>query len=169
MKLFYGNSDALQFIPQNFKIYNFGSLKEIGIPLDLFPPNTLGAINEYDFDCKYANFIMSTEPIFINFMNLIMDLYNGIDVFILIQYDESSFFNTDNPAWNTLLIESFFKFIQQRYGINGTLINTNDDIESATDTEFADYGLFNLDLDKELWAYTTELGRIMAGGTPYGG
>lgn len=168
MYLFYGNSNMVKQLPMGFKIYNFNSLNEGGIPLNLMPPNLLGAINEYDFDCKYANFIMSNEGIFLNLMNMIMDLYNNINVFVMVQYDEESFFNSDNPAWNTILIESFFKFIQQRYGLNGALINTIDDITGASETAFTDYGLFNLDLDKDIWSFNIELNRIIAGGKPYG-
>lgn len=168
MYLFYGNSNVMNLLPNNFKIYNFNSLSERGIPMNLLPPNTLGAINEYDFDCRYAGLIMSNEPMFMNLMNLIMDLYNGINVFVMVQYDEQSFFDSNNSAWNTILIESLFKFIQQRYGLNGTLINSIDDINSANETSFEDYGLINLEEDKERWSYNIEMNRIMSGGLPYG-
>lgn len=167
MYLFYGNANILNKIPENFKVYNFNSLIEKGIPLNLFPPNTLGAISEYDFDCKYAQYIMMNDVVFMNMMNIIMDIYNGINVFIMVQYDDESFFNTDNPAWNTILIESFFKFIQQRYGLNGILINDEEDISYASQVSFTDFGLLNLDVDKERASYMSEYNRIMSGGHPY--
>ena len=89
-------------------------------------------------------------------------------MFVMVQYDEQSFFDSNNSAWNTILIESLFKFIQQRYGLNGTLINSIDDINSANETSFEDYGLINLEEDKERWSYNIEMNRIMSGGLPYG-
>lgn len=166
MYLFYGNAEMIKYLSGNFKIYNFNSLKEYGIPMNLFPPNNLGAISEYDFDCKYANYIMTNDIIFMNLMNLIMDLYLGLNIFILVQYDDGSFFDNNNSAWNTMLIESFFKFIQQRYGINATWINSPEDIASANETSFSDYGLINLDEDKERASYIGEYQRIIAGGKP---
>lgn len=168
MKLFYGNSSALGYIPQDFKIYNFSSLKEIGIPMNLFPPNNLGAINEYDFDCKYAQYIMCNDFVFCSLMNFIMDLYSNQNIFILISDESDSFFNPDVGSWSAMLIESFLKFIQQRYGLNATYIESSDDINISEDAEFSDFGIFNLDEDKERWSYIVEYNRILNGGTPYG-
>lgn len=169
MKLFYGKSSALRYIPQDFKIYNFSSIKEIGTPMNLLPPNNLGAINEYDFDCKYAQYIMCNDIVFCNLMNFIMDIYNTQNIFILINDEEDSFFNPDLASWSAILIESFLKFIQQRYGLNATYIESEDDITESNDVEFADFGIFNLDEDKERWSYIIEYTRIINGGTPYGG
>ena len=167
MYLFYGNAGMIPYIPNNFKVYNFNSFKEYGVPLNLFPPNNLGAISEYDFDCKYAEYIMMNDAVFMNFMNMIMDLYMGNNVFILVQYDDESFFNSDNSSWNTMLIESLFKFIQQRYGLNATLINSPEDISIAEEMSFTEFGICNMDIDKERFTYINEYNRIMMGGKPY--
>ena len=167
MNLAYGTSKALNFI-QDFKIYNFSSLKEIGIPLGLLPSNNLGAIDEYEFDCKYAQFIMMNDYLFFSMMNMMMDLYNGTDVFILIADDEESFFNPDVSSWNSILIESFLKFIQQRYGLTAALVETPDDLNTLEYVECSDYGLMNFDEDKERWTFMVEYQRIASGGKPYG-
>lgn len=169
MNFAYGDSRALQFIINNdFKIYNFSSLKEVGIPLYVIPPNNLCAINEYDFDCKYAQYIMMNDQIFYNMMCMLMDLYNGQDVFMLIADEYDSFFDNNVSSWNIILVESFLKFIQQRYGINATLIESEEDLNTMEFTEFSDFGIMNFDEDKERWSYITELNRINSGGIPYG-
>ena len=161
MYLFYGNGNAL---PQNdFKLYNFNSIKEKGIRLNLFPQNSLGAIDEYDFDCRYANYIMTDDFAFMNMMSVVMDLYSGINVFILA--DEDDFYTYD--GWNAILVQSFMKLLQQRYGINGTKIDNHWDMENANPTEFSEYGILNLDVDKERYSYLIESQRIMSGGKPY--
>lgn len=166
MYLFYGKYSALQYIPNTFKVFNFSSFKEIGIAMNLMPPNTLGAINEYDFDCRYAQYLISVDQAFYNMMNLIMSIYNNEDVFILINDEEDSFFGSDSN-WSAILIESFLKFIQQRYGLNATYIQSSDDVSMANVVDFSDYGVMNLDIDKERWSMMTEYNRIVInGGTP---
>ena len=164
----YGNSKALNLL-QDFKIYNFSSLKEIGIPLYLMPPNNLGAVSEYDFDCRYANYIMMNDNVFFNMFCMMMDIYNNIDVFILVADEEESFFNPDISSWNSILIESLLKFIQQRYGLNGTLIEEPEDINCLEYSEFSDYGIANFDEDKERFSMLMEYNRIIVKGEkPYG-
>lgn len=160
--LFYGNGNILPELG-GFKLYNFNSMKEKGIKLKLFPPNSLGAINEYDFDCRYANFIMTDDITFMNMMEIVMDIYNDQNVFILVDDDDTYTFD----GWNIILVQSFMKFIQQRYGINGTRIENHYDMEEANKTEFTDYGLLNLDIDKDRYAYLIESQRLMNGGAPY--
>lgn len=168
MKILYGKSSALKYITEDYKIFNFNSSKEIGIPMNLYPPNSLGSISEYDFDCKYAQYIMNNDFMFSNLMNFIMCIYNRMNIFILINDDEESFFNPDMVSWNLILIESFLKFIQQRYGLNATYVNEYEDIIESNDVEFADYGIMNLDIDKERWTYLMEYNRIIINGEkPY--
>lgn len=159
----YGNSKVLNLV-QDFRIYNFSSLKEVGKPLFMMPPNDLGAISEYDFDCKYAQYIMMNDQVFFNMLCMMMDIYNGTDVFILIADEEESFFNPDVSSWNSILIESLLKFIQQRYGINGTLIEGPDDLNCLEFAEFSDFGLYNFDEDKERFSMLIEYNRIVVRG-----
>ena len=167
MYLLYGKLDALKYIPQDFKVFNFSCLKEIGIPMNLLPPNNLGAIDEYDFDCRYANYLMMYDAVFFNMMNFIITLYANENVFILIDSQEDSFFSYGS-SWSAILIESFLKFVQQRYGLNATLVNNEEDINSAENISFSDYGIYNLDGDKERYSYLLEYSRIASGGKPYG-
>ena len=143
--LMYGYGGIIKDIIEmnNTKIYNFSSLRE-GFPrLNLMPPHNLGANTEYEFDVKYMNYIFSNDIVFMNFMTIIMDLYNGFSVYLLISEDD----------WSQLLIDSLMKLIQQRYGINGVMVNSLEDFQFAKDDTFEDYGIYNLDQDKERYSY----------------
>jgi hypothetical protein len=75
---------------------------------------------------------------------MIIDLYNGIDIFIVVSEDD----------WSQMITESLLKLIQQRYGIIGVYINNVDDLLSAEDIGFAEgYGIYNLDNDIERYNY----------------
>lgn len=152
--LLYGNADIASALLENNNIhfYNFTSLNEKFInKLNLVPPNNLGANSEYVFDVKYMNWILSNDINFINFMRIIIDLYDGIDVFLVIS----------NDNWSETLIESLLKLIQQRYGISAVRINEYNDIYYAEDSDFNEgYGLFNLDNDKERYTYIIQAKQI---------
>jgi hypothetical protein len=75
---------------------------------------------------------------------MIIDLYNGIDIFIVVSEDD----------WSQTITESLLKLIQQRYGIIAACINNVDDLLSAEDIGFAEgYGIYNLDNDIERYNY----------------
>ena len=152
MKLMYGTA---QYIDTSATVINFNSLIE-GYPSSgLIPPNNLGAMNEYDFDIRYMQWIMGNDIIFINFMNLVMEIYYGRDVYLIINLDE----------WGTIMIESLLKLIQQRYGINGTFINDYEDIKYAEDSQFDPYyGISNFDQDKEKYVYLYEQNKLIQNG-----
>lgn len=151
--LMYGYGGVIKDIIEinSTKIYNFSSLRE-GFPrLNLMPPHNLGANTEYEFDVKYMNYIFSNDIVFMNFMTIIMDLYNGFSVYLLISEDD----------WSQLLIDSLMKLIQQRYGINGVMVNSLEDFQFAKDDTFKDYGIYNLDQDKERYSYIDQQFKMM--------
>lgn len=152
--LMYGNGIILKDIleiPQT-KVYNFSSLRE-GFPrLNLMPPRTLGAASEYEFDVNYMQYILGNDIIFMNFMTIILDLYNGFNVYLLVDEDE---------FWSCMLVDSLMKLIQQRYGINGVKVDSLEDFEFAKEDYFADYGIINLDQDKERYTYLDQQYKMM--------
>lgn len=152
--LMYGNGSAIKDIleiPQT-KVYNFSSLRE-GFPrLNLNPGSTLGANDEYDFDVKYMQFVLGNDIVFMNFMTIILDLYNGNNVYLLIDEDE---------YWSNMLVDSLLKLIQQRYGINGVKVNNMEDFQFAKEDYFTDYGIINLDQDKERYTYIDQQYKMM--------
>lgn len=142
--LLYGTKNVLQFIPYEYIIFNHSAYVENLVDIKLLPPNFLGSNSEYDFDKKYFEFIMNSDTVFLELMKIIMNLYEGQNVFLVISDNE----------WSTILIESLLKLIQQRYGINATRIYSEEDLLYAEESDFEPgYGLFNLDQDKDRWSY----------------
>ncbi len=143
--LMYGNPQATNL---NFSgkgvVYNLTSMKENFINLSLLlPPNSIGRFTDRDFDIVYANYIMNNDMVFVEFFQIIYNLYIGNDVFII----------ADEADWSENILESLLKLIQQRYGYNAVMVNSDQDYIYAKNNLFTDfapgYGLYNLDIDKE--------------------
>lgn len=140
-------------------MYNLSSMREGFISLQaLIPPNTIGRLTDREFDIAYANYIMSNDTLFCIFFQIIYNLYIGKDVFIIVSTED----------WSENLLESLLKLIQQRYGYNAVLINTEADYLYATTSMnfgFAPgYGIYNLDQDKERFTTLIEQYRIANNG-----
>lgn len=140
-------------------MYNLSSMREGFISLQaLIPPNTIGRLTDREFDIAYANYIMSNDTLFCIFFQIVYNLYIGKDVFIIVSTED----------WSENLLESLLKLIQQRYGYNAVLINTEADYLYAVTSmnfEFAPgYGIFNLDQDKERFTTLIEQYRIANNG-----
>lgn len=152
--LLYGDINNIQY---DCEIYNFCSLIEGYKDAKLMPPNSLGAISEYDFDIKYMHYILDNDYIFMNFMSIIIDLYYGKNVYLII--------SEKNDEWCSMITESLLKLIQQRYGIVAAKIDSFEDIFYVKDSTFNPYyGLANLDMDKERYTYLCESIRLANGG-----
>ena len=130
-------------------VYNLSSYKEGFVSIKkLLPPNSLGAFSGRDFDIQYTNYIMNNDLVFAEFFQIIYNLYIGKNIFIL--YSDSD--------WSENIMESLIKLIQQRYGYNAVRIDSDEDYIYAMNTHISDsfaqgYGLYNLDIDKERFAY----------------
>lgn len=156
--LYYGNG---MFIPDNCKVVNLNSMRE-GFPrfVYLVPPNYIGNCTGRDFDITYYNYIINNDIVFTEFFSIIYELYINNDVFILID---------ENMDWSENIAESLFKAIQQRYGYNAIKIETEEDYlyfknyteESSFNKE---WGIYNLDIDKERYSVIIETNRLRAGG-----
>lgn len=141
--LLYGTVQVIKYIPESV-IFNYSGLTEDFPRIRIMPPRDLGASSEYDFDIKYYNYLLNTDEVFMEFMKIILLLYEGKDVFLIISKDE----------WSTILIESLLKVIQQRYGINGAEIATEEDMFYVEESDFdPGFGLINLDQDKDRYTY----------------
>lgn len=158
--LLYGNCHN---IPNDCKVINFSSLITGYPDAKLLPPNNLGAINEYDFDIKYMHYILDIDTNFINFMNLVMEIYYGNDIYLIISED----------AWSNTLIESLLKLMQQRYGLNAIFINSEEDYIyeklNGNCTEFnSSYGIANFMIDKDRYVYLYAYEKAKKGDVPNG-
>lgn len=156
--LYYGNGD---YIPEECKVFNLNSMKE-GYPRFRFilPPNNLMNYKDKEFDIIYYNYLIQDNNAFTEFFSIIYELYIGNDVFIIVD---------QKMNWTENTSESIFKAIQQRYGYNAIQINSFEDYiwvkNSGFDSQFnPDYGLYNLDIDRDRYTYLIESARLQAGG-----
>lgn len=140
-------------------VFNLTSYKEGFNRLNLLvPPNELGYFTDRNFDIAYMNYIMGNDVVFCQFFWIIYNLYIGNDVFIIA-----------NPAdWSENILESLLKLIQQRYGYNAVKIDSDKDYIYAMNyfnPGFApNYGIYNLDQDKERFSYLMESYRLANNG-----
>lgn len=144
MLLMYGSADACKYVVsrESVQVFGFNTLLENVVNLNLIPPNTLGAINEYDFDIKYFQYVMGDDMNFIRMFGIPIAMFNGYDIFII--SDKYSM----NSSWEENLIESFLKILQTRYGFMACLVNSPEDYEYASETDFdLRYGVQNMDYD----------------------
>ena len=142
-------------------VFNLTSMKEgLRNLQSLIPPNEIGRFEGRDFDIAYANYILMNDFVFLDFFEIIYALYNNLDVYIVVSNDD----------WSENLIESLMKLIQQRYGYNGTRINSFDDYlflinYSSNNSEFGtfDFYIKNLDQDKERFSMLSTVLKIRNG------
>ena len=148
----YRNCILTQTIPKKkVMLYNYNSLYKcdsIGMN-EIFPYgdkailHNISLTNQRDFDMSYANFIMSEVPAFNAMLMMMYHLYIGNDVIILIGTDLSE------PA--QMVLDSYLKFIQQRYGTIANYVYGIEDYDSLDESQqiFSYQGLFNWDQDKK--------------------
>lgn len=140
-------------------VFSLNSLREGFLRLpSLIPPNALGRFIDRDFDIAYMQYILLNDSVFVEFFQIIYNLYIGNDVFILY----------NNEDWSENIMESLLKLIQQRYGYNAIMISSDEDYVYArnnTNNNFAPgYGIYNLDQDKERFTYLIESFRLAHNG-----
>lgn len=136
--LIMGPSQCAPVGMDNFKVYNFTSLSEYVIGLNLIPP-IVSRGEGFVYDVYYANWLMSDPNAFRNLITILYDIYSGYDVYLCIASMEIM----------GDINESFAKFVQQRYGLNCSIINCKDDLEYVSECQFSIEGIANFDIDKE--------------------
>ena len=135
-------------------VFNFNSLNMNYEMTRIFPPKDLGFRSDYEFDMKYANYLLTNDEVFFEFMKIPYNVYLGNDVFILI----------DNSEEFEMAVESLLKFLQQRYGLNATYITDEEDFLKAPEVQFNELGAINFHNDKERLTMMLEKQRLVAGG-----
>ncbi|MBR6289216.1 MAG: hypothetical protein IKR19_07775 [Acholeplasmatales bacterium] len=161
MLLMYGNLDP-RLLDSNFLdaknpnylksdsiAFNISTYREDFHKLaSLLPPRELGLSSNYEFDVAYANYILGNDVPFCEFFSIIYYLYMNKDVYLIVNPDD----------WAEDITESLLKLIQQRYGVNGVLVNSEEDYQYAkisANVSFASGScLWNLDTDKERYTAT---------------
>ena len=148
------------------KILNVSSMNERYPRLHLLPPIDFRCIPpsnpemaEYEFDLRYAEWLLSNEDAFIDLMQIVFPLYQGFDIFMLITEADPVLISYN---------ESLFKFIQQRYGYNTVIVRSIEDLFNAEDYQPEGIHVSNLLNDKDRLTYIFESRRLAAGGQiPY--
>lgn len=117
--------------------YNFYSIIDYGIRLDhLYPnPQALALLKESDygdgdtlrFDQAYAAQILGDDKSFVDFMSLMHGVIRDEETILMSNY-------TSRIVMPVL--DSLLKFVQQRYGIIGFIVNTIDDLDTLGSSEF---------------------------------
>lgn len=148
---FMGLSDKIK---ASFKVYNFSSIKEhFGERLQLLPVTQLNVYDK-EFDQFYMNFIMNNDLYFITFMNVVYNLYRGINVFIAIS----------NGDVYEALAESLTKIFQCRYGYIAQYLHEPEDFDENDDSEFSSIGIRHFDEDRERFVYLLNAYGLDSGG-----
>jgi len=163
--LMYGQKDPREFDPsfeEHGCIFNITSLKEGYNKLNmLVPMNSMGYTTDRDYDIAYANYIFNNDAVFVEFFIIIYYLYIGKDVYLIYS----------NEDWSENIIESLLKLIQQRYGYNAYLINEDEDYiySKMNDSTYfnGEWGLYNLDIDKNRFSYAVQNYILNFGKLPY--
>lgn len=163
--LMYGQIDPRSYDP-SFEdhgcIFNIASLKEGYNRLSLLtPPNHMGYTTDREFDINYMNYIFNNDSVFVEFFMIVYYLYIGKDVYLLYSIED----------WSENIIESLLKLVQQRYGLNAYCVNSDEDYTYCRlndNTEFnREWGLYNLDQDKERFTYAVQHYMMNFGRLPY--
>ena len=162
--LMFGDASAAQsidFVGQG-KVFNLSSMVEGFVTLRyLIPPNNIGRFTDREFDIAYMNYVLGNDNVFMDFFQIIYELYIGHDVFIVAAKED----------WSENILESLLKLIQQRYGYNSVFIGSEADYiyarNFATGEFVQGYGLFNLDQDKERFSFLYEQHRVNTGHYPF--
>lgn len=130
----------------NSYIFNLNSLVECANQLRYLNPynNNLyqGDINFTDFDMKYMNYIMNTPEAFKEYIDLIRLAYNGINVWILSNFDYENAYN---------VVECLSKIILEQYGYVCNIVNNIEDIFSVKDGTFSIEGIQLFDSQMEYY------------------
>lgn len=145
--LMYGPLTSLQYIDRGeiCNIWNLDSGIENIPNINLMPPNELGKLETREFDYNYMKWILDIDTNFIELMKIMLALYQNQDVYLVIN---------DRDIWSLQIVDSLMKLIQQRYGINGILIESSEDVSCARDEGFDPYfGIQNMDQDSERYQY----------------
>lgn len=138
-----GNYESFMGLPDKikttFNVYNFSSIKEnFGKRLQLLPVTQLNVYDK-EFDQFYMDFILNNDLYFMTFMELVYDLYRGINIFIGIS----------NGDIYESLAESLTKIFQCRYGYNAQFLHESSDFDENDDSEFSFMGIQIFDNDRE--------------------
>lgn len=135
--LIFGSFEALagNAGPQMDSVINFNTLCEFVDQLYYLNPYKTYQnfnVNTYEFDQWYASYIMDNPDCFKEFTNLMRQVYNGYNVWVLVDFS----IETGN-----CIVETLIKFILEYYGYVSNVCHTAEDTENLVDGEFSMQGI----------------------------
>ena len=134
--------DELGKAKEGFAVLNMSSLFQSCHQLVGLLPKGIGQPSDEDFDMKYFDYIMNNRYSFIDMMSIMMELYQGKNVYVLIG---------DSELFYDLAI-SLSEIIKQRYGYVSVFIESAEDwdwvVRNQYNTDFSVIGLHNFDIDR---------------------
>ena len=103
-----------------------------------------------EFDMAYYSSIINNTNLFISFMSIVYNDFNGQNSICLVERD----------LYRDAVMESIIKIIQNRYGANAWIVQDNDDLRCCIDTFYSPDGLLVLqdDIDKYINIATNSFG-----------
>lgn len=144
--LVFGTLEALRSIgkEKSFFVLNFNTMLENCQPLHYLNPYRFNQYayntNCIEFDMWYVDYIGNTPAAFKEFISLMRNVYNGYDVWVLVD------FSTETA---TNVIETLIKYILEQYGYVSNVVHTPDDLCNLVEGEFSPIGIQMLDAHME--------------------
>jgi hypothetical protein len=151
--IIFGDNNIVPYLltdRERYFVLNFFNVANLGDRLNhLWAPDIIlqtCSLESVAFDMAYANYILTNNEAFQDFMEILMGMYysDGGDVFVL----------TDlNSTPVVSMVESIIKLIQQRYGYNCYIANCPEDITDIPESDMSDIGTQVFLQDKERYAH----------------
>lgn len=133
--------------PEKQIVLNFSSYMEGFYRLNSFNPlnfYNIGISATKDFDLWYANFLSFNKATHKELVDIMRQLSNGVDVYIMVDY---------SIEFSNILIESLSKFILEKYGYTSNMINDKEDLDYLVEGDFSRQGIMNLEVELEEYVY----------------
>jgi hypothetical protein len=145
--LIFGSLDAYRYCRSKVIIdtlINFNTMLEQVPQLMYLNPyrsnQYYGNTNCYEFDMWYVNYLASTPEAFREFINLMREVYNGKNVWVLVDFQTETASN---------VVETLIKYIMETYGYISNVAHTPDDTENFIEGSFSTTGIQMFDAHME--------------------
>ena len=143
MIMMFADVSQYRYIPNDYRVFTLGFTLN-GEPSinTLTPKRILPKDNNEVFEEKYYRYIFDYNDTFLDFMQIIYELYQGHNVCVVVDY-----------KFDEAYVTALSKIIAKRYGIISSIVLEYNDFSSISETSFSKIGLRVLDQDKASMSY----------------
>ena len=139
--LVFGSIDALRTLDTNqYYVINFNTMNEsISQLMYLNPYRNFqynGNTNCYEFDMWYVDYIANDPNAYREFINLMRIVYNGYNVWILVDFSVETATN---------VVETLIKYILEQFGYIANVVHTPEDLCNLVEGSFNPIGIQTFD------------------------